>query len=357
LSNRLAAARRLLAQRLTRRGVTLTGGTLALGLAHHAASAGVPATLVVTTVEAAAVVTVGGAAGAALAAPVAALAEGVLKIMFLNQLKTAAAVVLAVGVLVTGTGALTLPALRGSGGESATDKPAQTAGAPKPAENKDPQKDAPLKEIWDETYVDAVSRLFLGEVLTDADTTDAEFIRRAFLDVRGVLPTALELRLFLIDPDPDKRKKLVEWLLADPELPRRWWLHFSTKDAAGWKRKEQFLDRFQATDDASYHRRLVQRIWETHLGVAAGTRKAGDRLDQLLDELLANNRPDRQVLDALCLATMARYPTDGERQFILAYVSGQEDRRVAFGRVLDTLLHTEESRKYVDALNRRSPRR
>src|SRR5262249_47748462 len=44
-------------------------------------------------------------------------------------------------------------------------------------------------------------------------------------------------------------------------------------------------------------------------GATGGTPKpVGDRLDQLLKELLGSKRSDEQVLEALCLATLGRLP-------------------------------------------------
>jgi hypothetical protein len=45
---------------------------------------------------------------------------------------------------------------------------------------------------------------------------DATFLRRVRLDLTGTIPTASEAREFLADPDPDKRRKLVDRLLAGP---------------------------------------------------------------------------------------------------------------------------------------------
>ncbi len=45
---------------------------------------------------------------------------------------------------------------------------------------------------------------------------DAEFLRRASLDFAGRIPTADEARRFLADPDPKKREKLIDRLLAAP---------------------------------------------------------------------------------------------------------------------------------------------
>ena len=51
--------------------------------------------------------------------------------------------------------------------------------------------------------------------------TDAEFLRRASLDLAGLLPTVAEARAFLDDKDAAKREKLVDRLLASPDYARR----------------------------------------------------------------------------------------------------------------------------------------
>lgn len=52
--------------------------------------------------------------------------------------------------------------------------------------------------------------------------SDHDFIRRAFLDTTGVLPTADEVRAFLADASPDKRDRLIESLLKRPEFVDYW---------------------------------------------------------------------------------------------------------------------------------------
>ncbi len=57
--------------------------------------------------------------------------------------------------------------------------------------------------------------------------TDSEFVRRAYLDVLGVLPTANETRAFLSDKTTTKRTKLVDTLLDRPEYADYWTMKWS----------------------------------------------------------------------------------------------------------------------------------
>jgi RNA polymerase sigma factor (sigma-70 family) len=88
LSSRLATARRLLASRLARYGLAVSGATLVSALASGAASACVsPSLLKATAVASVALFT-----GGMLPARVLSLTDGVMKTMFLSKLKTVVAV-------------------------------------------------------------------------------------------------------------------------------------------------------------------------------------------------------------------------------------------------------------------------
>jgi hypothetical protein len=47
--------------------------------------------------------------------------------------------------------------------------------------------------------------------------SDAEFLRRAYLDLTGKIPSVAEARTFLADRSPDRRQVLIDRLLASPE--------------------------------------------------------------------------------------------------------------------------------------------
>jgi RNA polymerase sigma factor (sigma-70 family) len=106
VASRLMRGRALLAKRLARGGLGLSGAALPAVLSHSAASAGVPTSVVSSTIKVACLFAAGQAAAQGLiSVKVVALADGVRKAMLLSKLKVATAVLLAVGVLGAGLGA------------------------------------------------------------------------------------------------------------------------------------------------------------------------------------------------------------------------------------------------------------
>jgi len=64
-------------------------------------------------------------------------------------------------------------------------------------------------------------------ILPSGAASDADFLRRVFLDIIGTLPTPEEARAFLADTRPDRRSRLVDQLLERPEYADYWALKWS----------------------------------------------------------------------------------------------------------------------------------
>jgi RNA polymerase sigma factor (sigma-70 family) len=169
LANRLTAARRRLAERLTARGVTLSGGLLATVLSENVGRAAVPAGVCAAAAKAG--LSAVGAAAGAVPDSVLQLSDGVLRIMMLSKLKAVTAVALAGLMLLGGLGLGTLPLAFAQGPPAPAAKPA------------------------------------LGPNLSDA-----EFLKKTCEALRGTPATAAELGYFVADADANKRKKVVTWL-------------------------------------------------------------------------------------------------------------------------------------------------
>ncbi|MCI0637920.1 MAG: sigma-70 family RNA polymerase sigma factor [Gemmataceae bacterium] len=108
LRERLERGRALLRTRLVRRGLGPAAMLVAAGWLAASASAGVPLSLIVSTVNAASHYAAGQVAVTGLVSvKVAALTEGVLRAMMMSKLKAVVAVVLVLGFIVTGATALT----------------------------------------------------------------------------------------------------------------------------------------------------------------------------------------------------------------------------------------------------------
>src|SRR5262245_30152829 len=129
VAGRLSRARELLAKRLTSRGVTLSGGSLAAVLVQYAATANVPAAVVSSTIQAATVFAAGPVSAGAIPTPVVTLTEGVLKSMLHTKLKIGLAAVLAAGLLGIGVSGIAFQAsAAGDPAQKGTDGPPERPG-------------------------------------------------------------------------------------------------------------------------------------------------------------------------------------------------------------------------------------
>jgi hypothetical protein len=75
----------------------------------------------------------------------------------------------------------------------------------------------PLHELIDQLIAAGVSNL---EERSSPLSSDAEFLRRVYLDLTGRTPTSQQARKFLGSTAPDKRTKLIDRLLVSPEHVR-----------------------------------------------------------------------------------------------------------------------------------------
>jgi len=70
--------------------------------------------------------------------------------------------------------------------------------------------------VAEEPLHELVDRLIEAKIdgpLADG-CSDAEFLRRVWLDLAGTIPTPKQTRTFLADSRPDKRTRLIDHLLA-----------------------------------------------------------------------------------------------------------------------------------------------
>jgi RNA polymerase sigma factor (sigma-70 family) len=129
---RLARARKLLAQRLTRRGVSLSTGLLAVGTIADAAAFAGAARLTDATIQSLAGAALlfgksGKATGGAVSATARSLASGVLSTMWLQSVKTIAAALVAITIIAAG---------------AAASLPRQDPGTDRPRSVRDGERDA-----------------------------------------------------------------------------------------------------------------------------------------------------------------------------------------------------------------------
>jgi RNA polymerase sigma factor (sigma-70 family) len=100
------------------------------------------------------------------------------------------------------------------------------------------------------------------------------------------------------------------------------------------------------------------RIWDVDKAAAAKVESGAvvGRLDSLLRSLLKTPKTDEQIIEALCLATMARLPTEVESRLMLKHVAGKKDRLEAFTDVLWALVNSQEFHLNVEELRKQDLR-
>jgi hypothetical protein len=130
-------------------------------------------------------------------------------------------IVLAVLAVLPGTAAAGVRPKAGAKGVAKTAPKTAPKAAPSPFESPAPL--APANPI-DRVVFAQWQRL---DIQPAGLCSDAVFVRRAYLDVIGTLPTAFEAREFILGQDPDKRRLLVDRLLERDEFADYWAMKWS----------------------------------------------------------------------------------------------------------------------------------
>jgi RNA polymerase sigma factor (sigma-70 family) len=201
VAGRLATARKMLARRMARRGVALSGGALAAVLSGKAASAGVPPSVVSSTIKAVTLVAAGQAAATGvISIKVAALTEGVMKAMLISKLKAVSAVVLIVGFLGTGATVFTHCKAAGQNGKAPGNEKQLADSAQK---TDTPRKEAELPDLG---FYPPDKRL-LGKQKTETprNETDAHSNARAKAFAKVQALAAIEENLKKLRENTDEK--------------------------------------------------------------------------------------------------------------------------------------------------------
>jgi RNA polymerase sigma factor (sigma-70 family) len=277
IATRLARARERLRVCLTRRGVTLSAGSLALAFSQEAVPAAVPGMLVQATVRAAPLVAAGAPAVAGVTAQAALLTQGVARMMVFTKLKAVLALLLTAGVVFSGSG---LVGLRMQASENAPEKPARQADAGAPLQAV-PRAKSEWVNLEDEIYAalrkdhrwkssDLRCAVSVWEVKAHL-LTDVLFKR---YDADGVANVVAQAREAEIHVDLSQQEILVHARHVQVLSPTGAWANFADRvfivplsPPASKAQTDQHLEK--PREDASI----------TLLGVSASLSLMGERLD------------------------------------------------------------------------------
>ncbi|MCH2202107.1 MAG: DUF1553 domain-containing protein [Fuerstiella sp.] len=87
----------------------------------------------------------------------------------------------------------------------------------------------PYPELPENNFIDSLVHKNLEKLhlLPSESVKDSDFLRRAYIDIIGTLPTVQEARVFLMDENPRRRELLVDELLERQEYAIYWALKWS----------------------------------------------------------------------------------------------------------------------------------
>ena len=130
------------------------------------------------------------------------------------------------------------------------------------------------KDAWGRTPIDAfIANKLADQKLTPAREADRRtLVRRAYLDLQGLPPTAEQVEKFVSNNAPDAYEQLIDDLLASPRYGEKWgrhWLDLARYgDTAGfeqdpylvyaWRYRDYVIDSFN--NDKPYDRFVREQI-------------------------------------------------------------------------------------------------
>ena len=137
------------------------------------------------------------------------------------------------------------------------------------------------------------------------------FVRRAYLDVIGTLPSAREASSFILNRDPNKRGKLIDQLLARDEFADYWAMKWSDL----LRVKAEFPINLWPNAAQAYHRWIRTAIEENK------------PYDQFVRELLTANGSNFQVGQANFYRAMQNHDPKGIAQTVaLTFMGARADK-------------------------------
>jgi hypothetical protein len=111
-----------------------------------------------------------------------------------------------------------------------------------------PPQDIPRKNFIDNILFD---KMAADNIMSAQLCTDAEFVRRAYLDITGRIPSAADVTAFLADTSPTKRDALVDRLIGSPEYVDKWTMFFG--DLLRNNARSTNVQRYSGGRDAFYN--------------------------------------------------------------------------------------------------------
>ena len=133
----------------------------------------------------------------------------------------------------------------------------------------------PLHQQIDELVI---KRQAESKIVPAQISSDAEFVRRIYLDLTGVIPTAKQAIAFLDDSTSDKRQRLVDELLASPNYA----LHMS-------RVFDVMLIERRVPSITSYD--VPAPVWRAYLAAAFAENRPWDRI---VNEILGSDGAEEQ---------------------------------------------------------------